>query len=534
MKKLIHRILIIFFAAFFACYSSLFAFCNPVYAADIALTYELIEYAGSISPDATGLADFLSGLVQYEIVSGACHEDVFNPQGEFNYEGAGHLISTQLADKIVGDFAREIATDPLNVCLIQPAELSKSIFYDKPLEGINWLLEHSAAGAVVVGDSIANGYCYVSDSFRNRLAEFLGLHVIDGVYYSNVDDANTKIHELNHNAVYSCLDIPSNIVYTYTCNIVDGYQYGVISRDKKTISFGDTLSKQINSFFYTAVNGSYTTYSWYDNPGVGRCVGSNIPMFSANPDFTKSRWWEDADNWESVAYPDVLWPDNTGAAEHDWSIDRPWPISVGALEGIGELVDEKVGEYVGDLPIDVPIDIPIDTPIDYPIDFPIPIPWDDVINPPIDEPIDEPVEPEPITIPDQPEEDPELPDDSGGGFIFDLSEFFPFCLPMDLYLAMKMLSVDSSDEFYSYFENMDSENENNASNYSPVTFEVPVTFHLEGLNAENVDHNFVIDIVNPSQDNTKGAEPYVKYLRFFLLFLYIIFLIFATIKIIPR
>ena len=94
----------------------------------------------------------------------------------------------------------------------------------------------------------------------------------------------------------------------------------------------------------------------------------------------------------------------------------------------------------------------------------------------------------------------------------DLSRFFPFCLPGDLFLAFKLLKADPK----------------------PPVFEIPYTLHLDGLNQNDISDVMVIDIVQPAGPSSGSAEPYVIYLRWFLTFLFIVALIFISIKITPR
>ncbi|MBO4375544.1 MAG: hypothetical protein J5829_10615 [Lachnospiraceae bacterium] len=287
---------------------------------------------------------------------------------------------------------------------------------------------------------------------------------------------------------------------------------------------------------------------------------TDMPIFSDYPDTSLSNWWKNAKNWLDINADNTVSPIKTSPIGNtrgfvsalEW---EPYYHEVSQNKKQQQPVidpepDPQKFPVVSPTPVPDPVTTPLPQPIIDPVDVkPIVKPTPDPVDPdpyPVDpDPIIIPPDPDkPTPDPTQPEPDPDEPDDPDddddeGDMVFDLSEFFPFCLPKDLYLAMKMLACDDQESYFHILENGGSSDVTlydplTSDIPDPLTFDFPVTFHLSGLGQEDINYNFELDIIHPVDDDLPGAEPYVKYLRFFLLFIYIVFLIFASIKLIPR
>lgn len=550
IKKSIHRIFTIFLAVFFCAYSFLYAFCVPVYASSLPpdlsslSNTELVENGFSVYTDWDSAFTKASNSQAVEL--GLMYWS--GPEVYYNMVATEDLII-----QMCQDFESEVGFHGVAYGLEQYNSYSLALLDRLPdsQSFIDTVASVYDADMVVLADE----YVSVSDSFLERIGDFFNSHIKNNVYYSDIPEGNFD----------KITSMPSYPSVTYD------YGYGTMIN--KNIVNPCFMLKDSSSFYLRSVdsNNNISAFSVYPaNGGAGLgdaplffLISTNLPIFDNIPDFSKVDWWKDAENWFDINQDNTVSPITTpigssrgfvSALEwdryyHDVSQnkkqqDKPKVDTTSDPQGYPVVTPTPVPD-----PVSTPIPQPIIDPVDIkPIVKPTPDPVDpdpDPVNPDPDPIIIPPDPVDPTPDPTQPDPDPDEPDDPDdddeGDMIFDLSEFFPFCLPYDLYLAFHMLTIDDETEYFSYFggdHHLDVEfdySEIDNSDPDALVFDIPMTFDLAGLGQDqDVEYNFKIDIIHPVYEDDPGAEPYVKYLRFFLLFLYIIFLIFATIKIIPR
>ncbi len=537
IKKLSFRITSGFLAFIISFITLFYVYSIPAEAAEAALIYDVVNWTES-NPQ---ISQFIAKALIYAGLGGAVAGGVLSDTG-----ADAVAINQQTAEQIVSDFAGQINSGELenkivDFLVINPAETAKQIFIDNPAAAIDNLLDSTGCGVALVSrsweDALSNAddaYLYISDSFCEALDSFLAEHIIDNVYYTDPpnyeaepwDGSNPKksIIPKYHIVQYWNGSLWRTVWGTntsYISNVCGYYQSGtlILAQYKNN----DMPGIDHNFKYKLANSTNYDTARNQTFSGV-KSITCNFPIFSTRDaalSAFRNNDFSDAINLPDVAElaPDVIWPVDLTAEQAISVPDVIWNIHEleGVLEGLQEKVDELVGELAGDIvipgeqtgaiewPIDHPIPVELPGTIPIPIPWTRPYPWEETI--PIDDPTnpDDPIPPGP-SDPD----DPNIPGDYGGGFFFDLSGFFPFCLPMDLYLAMKILQEDPA----------------------PPVFLIPVD--IQNVTGETIHHDFEINIVQPAGENSGSAEPFVVYFRWFLTFLFIVFLIFATIKITPH
>ena len=564
MKKIITRLLILAFTIFFTVYSSLYALCVPVYASalpdyptDFSYdTFHLLQGGGG-SSGAAGLFVDPAGL---SLMTEAIMCDMAN---------RGMAASSETAKKIALDFAADynsgaLENKLLDVAVIQPAQAAKYLLWDTPVEALTPLANSIDSGIVIIANSAEEALETGKDNavfFGNKLFDmlydFYYPHIKDGVYYSDVSDfpefSFSKVNFENH-IIYDGNDI--------TIMNSNSYNYWGINSSVYYVLYCGWLKdpnqpmSRTEKLYFSNVDGSYLGHNSGEHYNLhhDKITSCTLPMYQPNyfDSFsgTVNDFYKEAENYidpselpEEIIIPKI--------DEMNVKLDQSL-LKLDSLADMAISINDSVQDVLKKLKegtIEYPLPAEEPYPLPYPIVEPIIYPWPIVYPDPGDDP-DPGVDPEPGVDPVDPidppgpddpvdPEDPdgpelEIPDDSGGNPLVDLSEFFPFCLPMDIYLAMQMLKAESPNEYYALAASVDGEVQAGRTVDNPVVFDIPMKFHLSGLNQEDINHTFTIDIIQPAGEGSGSAEPYVVYLRFFLIFIYIMFLILVTVKITPH
>jgi len=443
----------------------------------------------------------------------------------------GVAATEDQAIRMTKDFCTEYGDDVFKALVIDPSNAAKELFWNYPNEAVGALLEASEASII----SIADNYVIFSESFLNKLKSFAQARVKDGVYYPLSDDPDIS-------RVNGKIDIPTT------------YHYSGIRINSEITSTGEGISQWTNFNGQNALiipimcrqnYGSYYLYNIYnlsliwnsDHFDYYQLVIANtcnlIDIISSDFyvfDYDTLKNMVDAggrsDGWfeKAVNYKTDL--DNVVLP-----VNHPVAVTAGQafpIPGLAQAIQSSHDLAGQNRPDSGTYPVPVPDPVPAPVPVPDPVPIVDILPIVDPEPGTDPVpnpDPgtDPVPNPDPNPEDPDnpspnpdpdidIPDDWGGSPLMDLSGFFPFCLPMDLYLAFTMLTAEAE----------------------PPVFEIPVNISLSGVNQSNYQDVIVIDIIQPAGQGSGSAEPYVKYLRFFLTFLFIVFLIFTSIKITPH
>lgn len=566
MKKNILRLSVLAFSVIYLSYSLLWSFCVPVYAS------ALPELPPNFNDNFTIIEGMPNSSSQYSglpsIAVEAALMKIAEPGGA--YEGL--VAHEELALRMASDFVKEYGDDAFRIAIAQPAEAVKQVFWNYPNQAVEACLNATNAGMIIIADE----YVSFSDALLNKLKSFAENHIKNGIYYTHPIDTDisriNKIGDIGSTYSYSGREIntntnKSNTAKSYATN-ANGYTivcYPVMGvkhyKDYSLYNIYKLSFKNVNGFW------QFMQFSIWDTINLVDLFSCDMPVFDVDKMSIYGQEdsfgiFKDALNWDSIDPNNIVTP-----------VTNPIPIECPDIYHLPELYplpksvptpsldpsvepDKDPDGYpiIEPDPIPVPIPSPVPVPDPYPNPDPTPDPDDpdpNPVGPDPDDPDPDPVDPkpdpddpdpdpdDPNPDPDDPDPDPEprfeWPDDSGGNPLMDLSEFFPFCLPMDLYLALHMLSADNAQEYYSYAASIDGNVlETNKPVDNPVVFDIPMTFHLSGVNQQDYTETFVIDIIQPAGEGSGSAEPYVKYLRFFLVFIYIIFLIFVSVKITPH
>ena len=444
----------------------------------------------------------------------------------------GLVAHEDLALKIASDFVKEYGDDAFRVAVAQPAEAVQNLFWNYPNQAVQTCLDATNAGIVILADE----YVSFSDALINRIKDFAQSHIINNVYYSSIPEGYFS-------NIYLCPNLNGTFVAGWTS--LPQYRWLGPDSCRGAYHIIYKIPNQVDSFEILKIIPSNVDTTdlanWtYVAPFTSQMANgffTDMPIFYTLPDLSQFEWWKEATNFIEIE-PNIVTP-----------VTNPIPIECPDIYHLPELYP-----WIGDVPVPSlnPDRDPDRDPDGYPIIEPDPIPIPDPAPVPVPQPFPDPdSNPDPGTDPDPDDPDPDdpdpddpdpdkpdpdpddpnpedpdpedpdpdkpdpdfdFPDDWGGSPLMDLSGFFPFCLPMDLYLAFTMLTAEAE----------------------PPVFEIPVNISLSGVNQSNYQDVIVIDIIQPAGQGSGSAEPYVKYLRFFLTFLFIVFLIFTSIKITPH
>ena len=408
---------------------------------------------------------------------------------------------------------------------------------------ITFMIDSAAASGWDSVEKAAHCYVYLSDDFSEAWSEFLQKHIRNGVFYSVLPDIsapaglnycgymNDKYD--NHWVFYSnCSEcfvkIGSEYYHVwYSRNSAESFNRNIFRKDSLNPwqDYGFTSNVSFSS-------GHYKNISYRQEGGSDNFLSTDMPILNAN----------------SI--------DDIGRAIYDWvtpivpaiklkEFPKGW-INIDALKSLADAISSSFSDLQKQYNINPDPEVGVPIPDEW--NIPIPVEIGDITKhiveiqeDPTEEPSVSPSE-EPSVSPsvspsEEPSESPskspsespsETPsedpsggssgsqsfdfDDSGSSPLMDLSKFFPFCLPMDFYLAIKLMYVEPE---------------------APV-FEIPLSFDVLG---HKIDYTLVLDVIHPDQlhnDEKDSAEQFVKFFRWWQVITFIIALIFISIKIIPK
>lgn len=501
------RLLSLFLALWLGVLSVFCAFTQSIHAESLVIP--LTDYVCNYTANSSFVQSILGDIASYggyainsaDLQQAATDFIAANGQNALNFVNVGNAgIKKMLVDdpaltmdKIVNYFN----TDGFNADIINISDSAASM----------------EQGAI---DTAAHNYVKVSDDLRTKWVEFLKQHIIGNHYYSDISnihypDASDFILKSSYSLKYSS----------------DTFYYYVYSNSVNILSFYCSSDSTVYIVGYSSANFSHNEVCRFRQILNNACISSGglalCTTFLTSPFYayyTRYTGFSSASNCISVSSlndiksyllslnglsdvtsvelaPDVIWPKDwaTYADLTSWfqaiqdlvanpALDRTGAITIpGVATGDIAVPGDVVGDDVGEIVIPRVDPVPTETPTAEPTASP------------------------------SASESPSIDiDDSGASPLMDLSTFFPFCLPMDFYLAIKTMFVEPE---------------------APV-FEIPLSYDVLG---KKVNYTLVLDVVHPDQlhqDEKDSAEQFVKFFRWFQVITFIIALIFISIKIIPK